>query len=173
MRNPDLRTSFRLNDETYDVAWYDASADEPLPEVAWYQVYAVGNLENKVPIVHYPNARDNLPGGKLEPGENIEAALRREIREELNMSVLHWYPIGYQIVSHPNGKVTNELRVYADLEKIGEFVNDPGGHITGHSLVSIGELNKFIQYGPVGERLITLVHRQFERPGMDHGYPLQ
>jgi hypothetical protein len=161
MKNPDIKTSFQYNSETYLVDWYDLLPDQTLPEIEWYQVYAVGNYQGKVPIVHYPNAQDNLPGGKLDPGESMEQALHREIEEELNMRVISWYPIGYQQVTHPNGEITNELRVYAAMEKSGEFVNDPGGNINGHSLISVDSLNDSINYGLVGKRIIEVISHEY------------
>lgn len=160
---PNLISSFEYNGGTYAVDWYDLDKEQSLSEIDWYQVYAVGSYEGKVPIVHYPNSQDNLPGGKVDPGETVEQALHREIEEELNMRILNWYPIGYQVVTHPSGRITNELRVYAAMEKIGEFVNDPGGHITGHSLVSIENLNSHIKYSSVGERIVERVRREYEK----------
>ena len=51
-----------------------------------------------VPIVKYNSSRENLPGGGLKLNENIIQAARREIIEELNMSIEDWSPIGYQRV---------------------------------------------------------------------------
>lgn len=160
-QQPDIVTSFELDGGTYTVDWFNLPPDEPLPEIDWYQVYAIGNLDGRVPVVHYPNVNDNLPGGKVDPGENVVQTLHREIAEELNMRVLSWYPIGYQRMTHPSGRQTNELRVYAVMEKIGEFVEDPGGNIIGHTCVSIDELNDYIKYGLVGERLMEAVRHEY------------
>ena len=133
-----------------------------MPNLKWQQVYAIGNYKGKVPIVHYPSSQDNLPGGKLDPGETAEMALHREIEEELNMRIQSWYPIGYQCVESPSGQVVNQLRVYAVMEKIGEFVDDPGGHIIGHSFVEITALNDVINYGLVGKRMAELVQGEYQ-----------
>lgn len=160
---PDIVTSFEYNGGTYAVDWYDLQKDQPLPDLPWYQVYAIGNHEGKVPVVQYAegHGNDNLPGGKVDPGETVEEALHREIEEELNMRITSWRPIGYQHVTHPSGKTTDELRVYAAMEKIDDFVNDPGGHIIGHRLVDIRRLNEAINYGLVGERIIQIVQREY------------
>lgn len=153
---PNIISDFEYDGVTYGVEWFDLPADKPLPELPWQQVYALGNYKGSVPVVHYSALGDNLPGGRLEPGEDAETALCREVVEELNMRVVYWRPIGYQLVTPPNGHKVYQLRVYAELEKIGEFMNDPGGTITGHTLVPIDELNDCINYGKVGERMIEI-----------------
>jgi ADP-ribose pyrophosphatase YjhB (NUDIX family) len=163
MQSPDLKDSFVYEGETYQVDWFDLPSDQPLPQFDWQQVYMIGNVGGMVPVVCY--ARDekpyNLPGGKFEQGETPDETIRREAEEELNMRVRDWHPIGYQIVYEPNGKQVKQLRVYATLEKIGEFINDPGGNVIGNKLVSIGRLNNFIEYGSVGERMLEIVRPHF------------
>ncbi len=158
---PEITTSFEFRGQAHKCEWFDLPKDRSLPELEWQQVYAVGNYEGKVLVVHYPNGPDNLPGGKVDPGETAEMALHREITEELNMKILSWYPVGYQRVTSPSGEVVNQLRVYAVMDKIGEFVSDPGGHIIGHSLVEIGALNDAINYGLIGERMMELVRHEY------------
>lgn len=104
----------------------------------------------------YSGKDDNLPGGGVEPGENLEQTITREALEEVNMKVISWQPLGYQKLTRPwDNTPTYQFRVYAKLEKNGEFTNDPGGSVIGHKLVDLDNINKFINYGKVGDRLIS------------------
>lgn len=157
MQQPAIKSSFVYRQQTIQVEWYDL-VGEPLPELPWQQVYVIGDLNGKVPIVHYAGeGHDNLPGGKTEPGESVDDTIRREVQEELNCEVLSWKPLGYQKLTEPDGKIVYQLRVFAKLRRLGEFTEDSGGSVIGHSLVPLDELNEHIQYGKVGERLVELV----------------
>lgn len=159
---PDICDSFDYGQKTFDVQWFDVDAIGNLPDVTWSQVYAIAKLDTKVALVAYANSTHNLPGGTPEPGESIDTTLRREIQEELNCRVLEWVPIGYQKVRETgHGEPIHQLRVYARLEKIGDFEKDPGGDVTGYKLIELRELNSYIHYGKVGERIMQLVADKF------------
>ena len=156
---PDIKSSFISDGVTYYIDWYDL--DDEVPDLPWSQVYALGDVNGLVPIVHYANRGDNLPGGRTEPGETAEETLIREIQEEINHEVISWSPIGYQVWCNPvNGDNTYQLRLYAKMRPIGEFISDPGGSVIGHSLVSLDELNLRINYGEVGDRMIDVVRNK-------------
>jgi 8-oxo-dGTP pyrophosphatase MutT (NUDIX family) len=141
------------------VEWYDL-VGEPLPELPWQQVYIVGDLDGNVPIVRYEGeGSDNLPGGKTEKGESIGETISREVQEEINCEVLSWEPLGYQKLTEPDGTEYYQLRVFAKLRSLGDFVEDVGGQVIGHSLVSLDELNQHIKYGEVGDRLVRLAKK--------------
>jgi 8-oxo-dGTP pyrophosphatase MutT (NUDIX family) len=163
LKKPDIISSFEFRGETIHVEWFDISDISELPGLSWQQVYAVGNVGGQVLVVHFPegNNSDNLPGGQIEKDESIEEALKRELQEEANMRVLSWRPIGYQKLSNPVHGIVYQLRVYAELEPIGKFVSDPGGSVIGHSFVLIDDLNSYIKYGEVGDRIIGLVKKYF------------
>lgn len=154
MTKPDLISEFEYEGKVI-VEWFDVFKKEKIPDLEWQQVYMIGNLDGKVPLVMYANKGDNLPGGKIETGETLEQAITREALEEVNMKILSWKPLGYQKLTRPwDDAPTYQFRVYAELEKNGEFAKDPGGSVIGHKLVDLDDVNKHINYGDVGNRLI-------------------
>jgi len=158
-KKPDVKSSFTFRDQLFHIDWYDIH-DGELPDLPWQQVYAIGDVDGLVPIVHYPgDDNDNLPGGRSEPGETIEQTLVRELDEEIKAKVISWYPLGYQDGINTDGKRIYQLRVYAKLTIDDKFVKDPGGSVIGHSLVPLEELNQHIKWGEIGDRLVDMVLR--------------
>ena len=55
-----------------------------------------------------------FPGGKIEPGEPVAEALRRELREELGLEIERAYPWITRVFTYPHAKVRLHFhRVYA------------------------------------------------------------
>ncbi len=158
---PDIITHFMFRGQRVDADWCDITSTE-LPDIPWKQVYIVGNLGGKVPLVVYPDGAVNLPGGQVEPGESVEQTVVREAEEELNMRVTSWRPLGYQATRVGDTFMGNQLRVYATLEQIGPFTHDPGGNVIANRFIKLTELEQTIHYGETGTRLEQLAAPYFE-----------
>jgi len=159
MTKPDLVERIEYKGKQYQVNWFDLVGKD-LPDLKWHQVYLIGDLGGLVPIVHYADHHDNLPGGRTEAGESVEQTLIREIDEELKMKLISWEPLGYQEwIDIETGNTGLGLRVYAKLSKVEEFTNDPGGSVVGHSLVPLEELNGYINYHEIGDRMVELASK--------------
>jgi len=96
-----------------------------------------------------------FPGGKVEDGETKEEALIREIKEESNMKVLKYWPIGYQEVVDEG---VYQLRYACIVEPYGSFEKDPdageGYGVDKICTVDPEEFTKYVQWGKIGKRLI-------------------
>lgn len=60
-----------------------------------------------------------FPGGKVEPGESVRAALEREIREELGIDIARAYPWITRIFTYPHARV--RLHFHRVLSWAGEL----------------------------------------------------
>lgn len=163
---PDLISQFDYRDaeneiHNIDLKWYDIPSKADLPNLPWQQVYIVGNLNNTVPLVQYPEDPDNLPGGRTEPGETIEETAIREAEEEMNCKLLSWEPLGYQSIYENGNLLGHQLRIYAELEKIADFEKDPGGPVISNRYIQIDQLADQLNWPDVGQRLQDLAKKYF------------
>ena len=61
-----------------------------------------------------------FPGGKLEPGESMEQALRREIREELGLQLLGHRPLIQNLHHYPDKSVLLDVHLVTEYRGIPE-----------------------------------------------------
>ena len=169
-QEPDLKGQFSYGGSEkihiIDYEWFDVTTKENLPDIPWRRVHIVGNLNSEVPLVQYPQDACNLPGGGTENNETIEETVRREIQEELNCRVISWESLGYSTTYKDDEFDGNFLKIYAVLEKVGEFVSDSGGSVIGYKLTTIDQLAdelKWQQTPDVAQRLQDLAKPYFKK----------
>ncbi|MCB1758868.1 MAG: Nudix family hydrolase [Gammaproteobacteria bacterium] len=84
-------------------------------------------LSRRAPSSHQGGLWE-FPGGKLDPGETLAQALRREIREELGISVEHHSPLIRIRHDYP------DRSVLLDVQRIDAYSGEPEG-LEGQPLV--------------------------------------
>lgn len=93
------------------------------------------------------------PGGGIEAGEDVEAAVSREVEEETNMKVLRQQLIGCQDVSKPAG-IFSQTRSVCIVEPYGPFVSDPDGDITKIALIDPKDYKQYFDWGEIGDHIM-------------------
>jgi ADP-ribose pyrophosphatase YjhB (NUDIX family) len=93
----------------------------------------------------------------VEVGERVDESLMREIKEESNMKVLDFKPLGYQIVTDEEGEDEPyyQLRYYCKVEPYGPFESDPDGDVTEVLEIDPDDYKKYFDWGEIGDALMN------------------
>ncbi len=145
-----------------EVTYEDADSFEHLLDKKVTQAYGVCFFEDKIIIVY--SSKGNhwvLPGGTIEEGENFEECLKREVKEESNMEIVHFVPIGYQEV-HFSGNIFNQLRYLCIVKPYGDFISDPDGSITEIKLIDPKNYKQYFDWGEIGDRIMARALEMFK-----------
>jgi ADP-ribose pyrophosphatase YjhB (NUDIX family) len=81
----------------YRIAWFDPPFRPPL-EATTQALGICFTGDRRIVLVTWDGEHWSLPGGSLEPGETVEQALAREVREEACARVVRYRYIGCQRV---------------------------------------------------------------------------
>lgn len=120
------------------------------------QTYAVCFCDNQI-VIGYGGAKKSwgLIGGTIEKGETLEQTLRREIKEESNMEILSFMPIGYQkVIDTRDNSFIYQLRYVAIVKPFGPFISDPADAITEIKLIDPKDYKKYFDWGNIGDRIM-------------------
>ena len=114
----------------------------PVVQVA---VAIIVNQDNEVLISLRPNSSHQgglweFPGGKLEIGESVEDALKRELLEELNIDLLESQ--SFKIIQHQYADKTVQLNIYIVSSFRGEAKGAEGQLIEWKSIDQLNPLEE-------------------------------
>lgn len=145
----------RRNGQICDAEYIEGiNPTQNLNGVILHGTHAYSFYKDKLVIVYGGEKKGwGLTGGAIEKNETWEDATTREIKEEANMKVLHLELIGYQDVDQIS-EVVRQTRVYCEVEPYGDFVSDPDGDISEIRLIDPSDINKYFNWGEIGDRAI-------------------
>lgn len=149
------------NGVVYLYEYCDATSFEHLPKDRVKQAYGVCFVDDKL-LIGYGGLKKGwgLIGGSVEPGETFEQTLKREIKEESNMELLAFLPIGYQkLTNTENGKILFQLRYACKVRPLDKFTIDGGDGTTEKAITKIelidpSNYKQYFDWGEIGEHII-------------------
>jgi 8-oxo-dGTP pyrophosphatase MutT (NUDIX family) len=153
-------TSQFQHDATVTFEYHDADSFEDLDKRFCKQSYGICFCDGKLVIVFgFFGGKERewgFTGGRIEKGETFEETLKREVKEESNMEVLSFLPIGYQKVTKAGDKnFKYDLRYVCNVKPYGPFIADhAGGVITEVKLIDPADYKKYVNWGKIGDRLM-------------------
>ncbi len=133
----------------------DADSFAGLPYKQCRQVYGICFDQDKLLIAfNGPKQVWGLTGGQVEAGESFEETLRREIKEEANMEVMSFRPLGWKRVTAKDGTYEYQLRYVCAVRPYGPFEHDPAGRIVRIALIDPADYKKYFYWGEISDYLI-------------------
>lgn len=151
----EIKSQFKNTDGTISFVLYkDVDSFDFLDYNKIKQIYAVCLLKDKMVIVyHGKNKTWSLVGGSIEKNETLDDCLKREVKEESNMKVINFKPVGYQEVT-TRDKTIYQLRYVCRVEPYGEFIGDPDGKITEIKIINPKDYKQYFDWGEVGDQIV-------------------
>ena len=89
-----------------------------------------------------------FPGGKLEAGETVEQALRRELHEEIGITIGQAHPWQIELMDYPHARVRLHFCKVYDWQ--GDFEMREGQHMAWQALP--------VEVGPVLPGTVPVLH---------------
>lgn len=140
----------------YIFEYEDCDDFSVLPYDKCKHIHGVCFYKNKIAIVlNGPKNTWGLVGGSIEEGESFDQTFCREVKEESNMEVISFLPVGYQkVIDTRDNSFVYQLRYICTARPYGEFVSDPAGHITEIKLIDPREIKQYFDWKKIGDRII-------------------
>ncbi len=140
----------------YIFEYSDSDSFDHLDKTKCTQTYGVCFYDGKI-VIGYNGKKKfwGLVGGTIEKGETFEQTLKREVKEESNMEVLSFLPIGYQkCIDTRDESFDYQLRYACIVKPYGPFTSDPAGSIAEIKLIDIKDYKQYFDWGSIGERIM-------------------
>jgi 8-oxo-dGTP diphosphatase len=142
--------------EKFELTYKEDDPRKNLENRVIREVRAICFLDGKFVMVHEPEyKRWNLPGGKVEKGEDFEDAMIREVQEETNMEVLDHQFVGYIDTNSDEDPIQRFTYSICSVRPIGEFVADPDNDISEIKLIDPNDIKEYYNWGPISQRILA------------------
>ena len=139
-----------------------------MKQAAIYKVRATGVLiqDNSLLLVKQKlsNNKDwSLPGGRVEPGETLEQALIREMKEETGLDV---EPIRMLYVCDVAASDNTVLHITFLVKRIGGEITLPTNEFDENPIhdVQLVPIDKLTEYG-ISEKFVEIIKNDFPNAG--------
>ncbi len=139
--------------EALEVVYIDIGGEVDLRDKKIQGVHAYCFCGDKLVLVYSEKKGWTPPGGSVEEGEDVQAAVEREVKEETNMHVLKQHLIGCQDIIGPKG-VVSQTRSICIVEPDGPFESDPDGEVTKIELINPEDYKEYFDWGEIGDHIM-------------------
>lgn len=138
------------------VFYRDIESEKNFEGVKIDSIRAYCFYKDQLVVVREAEGHWGLPGGKVEDGEDVREATRREILEESNMKITKMRFVSIQQVVFPKGPAYHVVRLACLVEPIGDFKTDPAGEITEIKLIEPSEIIQLADthWGEMANRML-------------------
>lgn len=139
-------------DKKINLIYKDANSFDDLPIEKCKQVYGLCFYNGKI-VIGFEKHKKHwvLIGGSRESEEKLDQTLVREVKEESNMRIIKFWPIGSQYVIQEDAY---QIRYCCLVEPYGPFISDPDGDIIKIKFIDQKYFSKYFNWGKIGERLV-------------------